>query len=104
MESPQLQSIMVVDIPVMVQLQIPLGRFAIEILQLQYIDQGVRCPCCAGPADLGCEVVEETVEIPTVAARFRILDQVVASPVVCNDRCRVVDDIAQFIDGYGTSV
>ena len=25
-------------------------------------------------------------------------------PVVCNDRCRVVDDLAQFIDGCGRPV
>ena len=36
---------------------------------------------------------------PTVAAR-RILDSC-CMPVVCNDRCYVVDDVAQFIDGGG---
>ena len=55
MESPQLQSIVVVDIPVMAHRQIPM---VIEILQLQYIDMVVdvgcagvvACPLCATTA------------------------------------------------------
>ena len=43
--SPQAQD-QVVDIPVVVQTQIPMVRFTIEILQLQYIDQVGRRLLC----------------------------------------------------------
>ena len=58
-ESPQLQSIVVVDISVMAHRQIPM---VVEFLQLQYIDKmfDVRC---AGPASSGSGR-ENTVEFP----------------------------------------
>ena len=79
MESPQLQSIVVGDIPVMAHRQTPMF---IEILQLQYNDKmfDVRC---AGPASSGSGR-ENTVEFPQLQPR---LDLVVHTPVVCNDRC-----------------
>ena len=52
----------------------------------------------AGPAVLECRRGGGS-RAPTVAAR-RILDSC-CMPVVCNDRCCVVDDVAQFIDVGG---
>ena len=70
--SPQARD-QVVDIPVVVQTQIPMVRFTIEILQLQYIDQVVNV-CCAGPAS-SCAVVGDSRD-PTV-------ETVVRSRVAC---------------------
>ena len=60
MDSPQLQFIVVVDISVIAQWQIPM---VIEILQLQYIDMVVDVGC-AGPAFSPGFVVQETAELP----------------------------------------
>ena len=56
---------------------------------------GVRCPCCAGPAD-SCEVVGDGRD-PTVAARF-LLDKLLLDRCV-QQQVPMVDDSVQFIDG-----
>ena len=68
----------------------------IEIPQLQYIDKVVDV-CCAGPASASA-ICEETVEI----TQLQLIEFWTGCcvPVVCNDRCRMVDDMAQFIDSY----
>ena len=78
--SPQARD-QVVDIPVVVQTQIPMVRFTKEILQLQYIDQVVHV-CCAGPAS-SCPVVGNSRDHS--CSPF-LLDSC-CMPVVCNDRC-----------------
>ena len=46
--------------------------------------------------------VEETAELPQLQLVELWTGR--CMPVVCNDRCRVVDDMAQFIDKLWTSL
>ena len=64
---------------------------------MQYIDKVVDF-FCAGPACLACRR-GETAELPQL--QLVELKTGCCMPVVCNDRCRMVDDVAQFIDGFG---
>ena len=65
----QLRSLcgVVVDTPVVVQMQIPMVRFTTDSLQLQYIDK-VVVVCCASPAARA--QLWETVEIPQLQPVF----------------------------------
>ena len=42
--------------------------------------------------------------LAVACTRLVLLVSQLCMPVVCNDRCRVVDDFAQFIDGRGRLV
>ena len=85
----------VVDIPVVAQMQIPLVLFPqrfsscntlirwstsfVQVLQFSRADVERQLPQL------------QLVELRTGCCM----------PVVCNDKCRMVDDVAQFIDGFG---
>ena len=88
----------VVDILVVAQMQITLGSFTTEILQLQYIDKVLNVSVVHVQQ---CRRGEDS-RVPTVA--LVELRTGCCMPVVCNDRCRVVDDLAHFIDGCGRPV
>ena len=63
---------------------------------MQYIDKVVDS-FCAGPAALACRR-GETAELPQL--QLVELKTGCCMPVVCNDSCRMADDVAQFIDGF----
>ena len=66
----------VVDTPIVAQMQIPMVRFTIVILQLQYIDKVVVVCCGRQLRSHSCSL-------------FSSLDKVVDMPVVFNPRCWV---------------
>ena len=91
-ESPQLQSIFVVDIPVMAHRQIPM---VVETLQLQHIDKMVDVRC-AGPASVGFGR-EDTVEFPQLQPKWFL--GLGRSHACCAQRqLPLVDVLMQFID------
>ena len=66
MESPQLQSIVVVDISVMAHRQIPM---VIEILQLQFIDKVVDVGCAGVVACPLCASTDAVVDVAVIPQR-----------------------------------
>ena len=83
----------VVDIPVVVQREIPHGpvQEAIEILQLQYTDKVIDVPVV--PVQFPSAGVEKTAELPhcsrRVVATTGTVSRIRSStcPLACNDRC-----------------
>ena len=66
MESPQLQSIVVVDISVMAHGQIPM---VVEFLQLQYIDKVVDVGCAGVVACPLCASTDAVVDVAVMPQR-----------------------------------